>query len=95
MPAIVPAGYTRVREPIYALVEIRHAGIEFSEAVRNVREQGLTSARFTGEELEESAVALWAEVDRGTVPISIEHMTTGGMLGVDLSLLEGIPFLRS
>ena len=94
MPAIVPEGHTRVREAIYALALIRHAGVDFSQAVQDVREHGFHDIRFTRQELEASAAKFWAEVDSERLSVWIEHMTSGGMLKIAPELLQPIPFVR-
>lgn len=93
MPAIVPDGYTRLREAILAVAAMRHAGLEAHEAVKKAREEGYES-RFTREELEARAKVLWTEIDKDKISVWIEQTTSGRLLKIDAALLDGIPNLR-
>ncbi len=103
MSGIVPAGYTRLADAYHLVAEVLHAGVDFSEAVRNVRLQGYDGARLSVEELEASARAFWEQIDSshkprlGGQPIEIwaEQPAAGTLVSIDPDILRTVPFARS
>ncbi|MBA3517158.1 MAG: hypothetical protein H0T75_05850 [Rhizobiales bacterium] len=103
MSGIVPAGYTRLADAYHRVAEVLHAGVDYSEVVKNVRLQGYDAARLSVEELEASAMAFWEQIDSshkprlGGQPIEIwaEQPLTGALVSIDPDILKSVPFARS
>ncbi len=94
MPAIQPAGYTRLREAIFAAALIQYAGLDAHEAVRKAQKEHRLKTWLTREQLDEVTKAFWDDIDRERISVYVEHTAGAGLFRVDPELFEDVPMVR-